>query len=153
MADAKPEQIINAIVTAVTGLTTTGANVQRGQVYNHEETKLPALAVMMGDDLFAEEYQTDLVDWELTVLIESTASVAASYTTQSSLIDQVLNQIRKEVHAAVMADHKQGLSFVIDTDAIGASKPELSGEGALPIGSQILTFIVRYRANRQDISL
>lgn len=152
MADAKAEQIIAAIKTAVTGLTTTGNRVQRGQIYNHEENGLPALAVMMGSDEPAAEYQTDKMDWELTVRIEATANIEVDYTTQDSLIDQALNQIRKEVHIAVMADHTQGLDFVIDTDPGPATEPVLSGEGAQPIGSQVLDFIIRYRADRQDIS-
>jgi hypothetical protein len=152
MADARAEQIIAAIKTTLTGLTTTGARVQRGQIYNHEETKLPALAITMGADVPVAEYQTDLLDWELAVRIEASANIETDYITQDSLLDQALNQIRKEVHAAVMADHTQGLAFVIDTTPGPASEPLLSGEGAQPIGSLVLEYIIRYRTSRQDIS-
>jgi len=152
MADARAEQIIAAIKTAVTGLTTTGTRVQRGQVYNHEETKLPALGVVMGADEPVSEYQNEFIDWALTVRIEASANIESDYITQDSLIDQALNQIRKEVYVAVMADHTQGLAFVIDTDPGPASEPVLSGDGALPIGSQAIEFIITYRTSRQDLS-
>jgi len=152
MADARAEQILAAVKTAVTGLSTTGARVQRGQIYAHEETKLPALAVSMGADVPNEELQTGILDWELTVRIEAAANVETDYVTQDSLIDQALNQIRKEVHAAVMADHTQGLAFVIDTIPGPAAEPTLSGEGAQPIGLQVLEYRILYRASRADIS-
>jgi len=152
MADARAEQIVAAIKTALIGLTTTGTRVQRGQVYNHEETKLPALNVIMGADEPVNEYQGEFIDWALTVRIEAKDHVEVDYITQDSLIDQALNQIRKEVHAAIMADHTQGLAFVIDTDPGPASEPVLSGEGAKPVGSQAIDFIVTYRASRADIS-
>jgi hypothetical protein len=152
MADARAEQIIAAVKTTVTGLTTTGTRVQRGQVYNHEETKLPALSVFMGADIPVNEYQVNLMDWDLTVRIEAVALIETDYITQDSLIDQALNQIRKEVYIAVMANHKQGLAFVIDTDPGPAAEPVLSGDGAKPIGTQVIDFTIRYRADRQDIS-
>lgn len=152
MADARAEQILAAIKTACTGLTTTGANIQRGQVYPHDESALPALGVFMGADQVISELQTGLVDWELTVLIQSAVKATAEYTTLDSLVDQQLNQIRKEVHAAVMASPRLGLTFVIDTAADIAEAPRLESEGAYPYGFQTIGFTVTYRSSRSDIS-
>ncbi|MCH7882125.1 MAG: hypothetical protein IIB69_11250 [Proteobacteria bacterium] len=152
MPDARAEQIIQAVKTLITGLATTGANVQRGQVHRHQESELPALSLRMGADIPAGEHQTGLVDWELGILIESTASVNASYTANESLIDQVLNSIRKEVHIAIMADHTLGLGFVIDIRPGPANEPILSGESKEPTGSQVVEYIVIYRTSRTDIS-
>ena len=153
MADLLAEQILAAVKTLVTGLTTTGANVQRGQVYGHEQADLPALGVFMGPDTPDQEYQTGFIDWELVILIEATAEAGAAYTDLDSGIDTTLNQIRKEVHAAIMADHTLGLAFVIDTTPGPAQQPTLSGEGSEPTGSQVLEFTVNYRTSRADASV
>ena len=151
MADARAEQIMVAVKTAVTGLTTTGANVQRGQVYPHESNKLPALGVLMGPDVPAVELQTALLDWELTVAIEC-AVQADIYNGSESGIETDLAQIRKEVHAALFADHTLGLSFVLDIEPGPAQQPQISGDGNFPIGSMVLNFVIHYRTSRTDIS-
>ncbi len=152
MALARSEQIIAAIKTLITGLATTGANVQRGQIYGHQADELPALALSMGVDTLLSEPQTGLLDWEISILIESSAKVSAAYTANESLLDQVLNQIRKEVHLAIMVDHTLGLDFVIDITPLQAAAPVLSGDGSEPIGSQTLEFLITYRTSRLDIS-
>jgi len=152
MADARSEQIIAAIKALLIGLTTTGANVQRGQVYEHEAAKLPALSLYMGSDVPAGEHQTGLIDWDLSVNIVATVSVIAAYTANESLVDRDLNQIRKEVHAVMMADYTLGLAFVIDVAPGIAAEPVLSGESATPHGSQSIEYIISYRTSRADIS-
>jgi len=152
MSDARSEQIMAAIETLLTGLTTTGTKVQRGQVYPHQAADIPALGILMGADTVSAEYQTGLVDWELNVFVESVHQVEASYTTMGSGIETKLNLIRKEVHAALLADHTLGLSFVIDIEPGNAGQPLLSDSGNIPFGSQMLSFIVHYRTSRTDIS-
>ncbi len=142
------EQIIAEIETLVTGLTTTGSNVQRGQVHPHELAALPALAVFMGADQVVAEYQTNAFDWELSVFIETAVELADPYTTLDSGIDTQLNTIRKEVHAAIMADHTLGLSSVVNVTPVVASQPTLSGEGQRPLASQMLEYVVKYRSSR-----
>lgn len=152
MADLRAEQILAAIEPLITGLAMTGQNVQRGQIRSHEAEKLPALSLTMGQDVPANEYITGVIDWELTVVIEATASVPAAYTATESGLDGDLNQIRKEVYLAIMADHTLGLDFVIDIQPGPANEPILSGDGALPVGSQAHEFVITYRANRSDLS-
>ena len=152
MADLRAEQILAAIKPLITGLATTGQNVQRGQVHDHEADKLPALSLSMGQDIPANEYQTGVIDWELTIVIEATASVGAAYTATESGLDGDLNQIRKELYLAIMADHTLGLDFVIDIAPGPANEPILSAEGSLPVGSQASEFVITYRASRTDIS-
>ena len=149
---ARAETITAAVTTLLTGLATTGANVQRGQVYPHEADKLPALSVFMGDDVIEMELQTAWLDWQLTILVETTVKVTTDYTTYQSLVDQQLNAIREEVHAALLANHTLGLAYVHDIEPISASRPRLSGEGDTPMASQVLTFNVKYRTSRADIS-
>lgn len=140
------EEIMDSIVSILTGLTTTGNNVVRGQVYDLAETQVPGLAIFMGEDILEDELSNSVYDWNLSIYIESKA---AESTTQ---IDQVLNTIRGEVHAAIMADYTLGLNFVIDTDPVIAPEPDLSAIGAKPIGTQRLQYVVKYRTSRTDLS-
>lgn len=150
---ARAEAILTAIETAITGLTTTGSNVERGKVYGYQAAELPALSLYMGEDTPAAEYQTGLVDWELQIRIESMVSIDAADNASltDSTIETQLNLIRSEVHAAVMADHTLGLSYVIDIIPGTASAPILSGEGAEPTGSQAIEYTIHYRTSRADI--
>lgn len=148
---ARAESILATIETTLTGLTTTGSNVQRGQIYRHELAKLPAIAIFMGADDLAAEFQTGLIDWELTVKIESTVMLDSVYTELGTTLETVLNLIREEVHAAIMADHTLGLAYVIDITPGSAGEPILSGEGSEATASQSIEFVIRYRTSRTDI--
>lgn len=139
----RTEQVMDAVVTALTGLATTGSNVFRGRVYDLPDTALPGLAVSMGEDTIADELN-GYYDWTLSVAIESKVEA-------NTQVDTTLNTIRGEVHAALRADPTLGLSFVIDTKPSSAEAPDLSGEGAKPIGTQRLIYQVRYRTNEATL--
>lgn len=141
MATPFVEQILDSVVTALTGLTTTGTNVQRGRVYPVSPSVNAALTVFMGDDSVVSILGNEKIEWRLSVLINSHARATSD-------VDQTLNTIRKEVHAALMADYTLGLSFVTDTEPASASEPELSGDGDQPIATQRLEYIVQYRTSR-----
>ena len=141
------EEIMDAIVLKLIGLTTTGTNVVRGQIYDLSESQVPGLAIFMGEDILDEELSNSLYNWTVTIYIESKVS---SPTTQ---VDQILNTIRGEVHAAIMADYTLGLpSFVINTNPVIAPEPDLSPNGSKPIGTQRLQYTVKYRTSRTDLS-
>lgn len=146
MADHRAEQIMDAVVTAVTGLTTTGANVQRGRVYPVDEAALPALSVYMSADepLDGEDGQSvfGYVDSELTVRVEAHVKGSAN-------IDQTLNQIRAEVYQALLADYQLGLAFVQQIIWRGADEPELDAADQ-KVGRQAFNWAVRYRHSAGD---
>ena len=152
MADAYTEQIVNAIELLLDGATDAGSNVQRGQVHPHEANKLPAIAIFMGPDTPDAEYHPASLDWAFTVLIETTVSVPADYTDMSPAVETPLAELRKQIHALLLADHRLGLAFVIKVDPGPASQPILDGDGEVPVGSQVLQFDVRYRSSFADIS-
>lgn len=148
---ARAEDIMAAVKTTLTGLTTTGANVQRGQIYRHEVAKLPAISLFMGDDQITSEYQTGLIDWDLILKIESTVMLDSAYTTLDNTLETQLNTIREEIHLALMADPTLGLAFVIDISPSIAAEPILSGEGAEATATQSLEYVISYRSSRTDI--
>lgn len=140
----RAESVMAAVVTKVTGLTTTGANVYRGKSTPIAEGVNNALRVYMGEDTMLGEYSHSLMDWELTVYVES---FARSPTAQ---IDTQLNLIREQVTIALQADYTQGLGYVITTTEGDADEPELSAEGAQAMGTQRLTWKIHYRRSRTN---
>ncbi len=146
MALAREEQILAAVTTVVTGLATTGTNVFRGRAYPLESNDLPGLLVYLGPDTPSQDLMESFIDWQLGVGVE--CYVQSATTT----LDTTLAQIRKEVHAAIMATPRLGLSFVSDTAPGPAAEPEIEGEGSKPVGRRRLEFIVTYRSSRADIS-
>lgn len=134
----RAEEIMDAVVTAVTGLTTTTTNVRRARVYDWNVT--PSLSVYMGQDDVVNELVNDLIDWEIIIIVES-------HVKAESNVDQTINTIRKEVHSALMADHTLGLNFVHDITPGPAGEPELEA-GDQPIASQRIEFKVMYRTSR-----
>lgn len=141
MATPRIETIMDAVVTTLTNLPTTKGNIKRARVYPWQESEVPALSIFMGSDEVINELQSAILDWQMMLVIES-------HVQETGDIDQKLNTIRKEVHAAIMADVTQGQSFVINTYAVNAAEPILSGDGQQPIASQRLEFLIHYRTSR-----
>lgn len=140
----RAESVVARVVTNVTGLTTTGSNVYRGKLTPIAETVSNALRVYLGEDKMLGEYSQSLMDWELTVYVES---FAKSPTAQ---IDTQLNLIREQVTIALQADYTQGLAYVLNTIEGDAAEPELSAEGAQAMGSQRLEWKIHYRRSRTN---
>jgi len=142
------EQIMASISTTITGLTTTGNNVERGRVYPFDESITDALTLTMGpDEPLDVEFQTyPYLDCELTIYIDAHCK---NVITQ---IDSQLNIIRTEFEIAIMADHTQS-ALVIDSKWIGSDVPELSGEGDQITGVQRTGFQFHYRRLRNDPSI
>lgn len=141
----RTEQILDAVVTALTDLTTTGENVKRAQVYNSSNDELPGLAVYMGTDVLITELITSFIDWELTIFIDARVKTRDQ-------VDELLNTIRGEVHAALMASPTLGLDFVHDTKPVMAGEPDLRGEGDQPIAIQRFEFAITYRTSRTSLT-
>lgn len=146
MADHRAEQIMAAVVTRLTGLATTGANVSRGRLYPLDQAKAYALTVSMGAASPAAEPNLAFQDVALDVLVTKHVKDA------SNQVDTMLNQIGLEVYQAMMSDRTLGLSFVQDVIWSGDTEPEMDGEGNRPTARQETTFSVRYRHSLTDPS-
>lgn len=140
----KAEQIMAAVQTLVTNLTTTGTRVDRGRGDDLDVSLMPALRVAMGDDIPVDPWLPNLVDSELDVMV-----YAMAYDTAAN-IETTLNKIRGEVVTALLADRTLGLGFVYIIIESGAKQPELSGDMAKPAGRLELQFKVRYRRSAND---
>jgi len=146
MADHRAEQILAAVKTLVTGLTTTTTNVERGRYEEIPEDTTPALRVRQGQDVIVDPWAHSLLDSEIDVVIE--AAVHDSATN----VETLLNLVRKEVNIALAADPTLGLAFVHAIVELGSARPQGSGELAKPAASMDLLYRVKYRRLRTDPS-
>jgi len=119
----RAEQIMQAVVAAVTGLATSGNNVHRGREYAlPSNSKLPALLVYMGSD----EPLRDDSAWprmysDLNVEVAIARSIEPNYEAQ-------LLASRAEVTQALRADYTLGLPFVQEIQERAADEPDYEGD-------------------------
>jgi len=133
----RAETILDAILSLLTGLTTTGEKVERGRVY--KIAAWPSLSIEMGSDQASDEgrsvaFQTRSLEVGVT-----------SYAKADEDTETALNTIRAEVYAAMMADHTLGLDFVLDVIFSGDSPPQLSGDSEQPAAAQTMNYSISYR--------
>lgn len=138
------KQIRDSVVTAVTGLTTTGANVYRTRVYPLASGKLPGLAVYTNAETSTNE----------TVTIPRTKSrllemVVEGYVSGTTNLDNTLDTIAVEVEEALTADVTRG-GLAKDTQ-LTATDIELVGEGEKVAGVIRMTFEIMYSTLENDV--
>ncbi len=148
MADHRAEQIVGAVITKVTGLTTTGSRVFRSRTADLQDSEVPGLVVALGPDQPRSDGGSSswrYIDGDLTVFVEALVK-----ETTDTLAEQKLNLIRKEVTIALQADVTQGLSFVLNTTE-GSAVPDLERADKVR-GSMRMEFTFHYRRSRTDPS-
>ena len=140
----RAETIMAAIVTTMTGLTTTGARVYRARAYVLPKADANALAIFQGSDEVQDGSMFHRVRSLLTVNIETVAREATAQ------IDETLNTIRKEVAAAIGASTNLGLAFEVGALELKAEQPEISDEGDRPTGRMRIVLGINYWRDRLD---
>ena len=138
-----------AVMTKLTApplATAPAAKVLRGRGEPVPAELTPALRVYMGADPIVDPWAQALLDSELEVFVE--AHVHDSATN----VETLLNQVRKEVNVALVADYTLGLAFVHAIVERGAARPVISGDMAKPAASMELSYLVKYRRSRLDPS-
>ncbi len=138
------KQIRDAVITAVTGLTTTGSNVFRSRIYPLEQTKLPGLCVFTRSEVVEFDTLTisRSVSRVLDVIIEGYVSATSNY-------DDTLDQIAVEVEEALAADVTLG-GLAKDTQ-VTAFEADFSGDGEQPVAVGRFTVTVQYRTAENDV--
>lgn len=144
MADHIRQQIREAVVAAVTGLTTTAGRVHDSRVYKLET--LPALAVYALSE--PVEYDTQErprgQTRELELVVEGFAKATAS-------LEDTLDTIAKEVEAALTADVTRG-GLAKDT-LLASTEIALEGGADKPHGVVRLTWLIEYRTRENDATV
>lgn len=145
MPDHLRQQIREAVVTAVTGLTTTAGRVHDSRVYKLET--LPALAVYALSE--PVEYDTQQrprgQTRELELVVEGFAKATAS-------LEDTLDTIAKEVEAALTADVTRG-GLAKDTLLTLTETPPIEGGANKPHGVVRLTWLIEYRTRENDATV
>ena len=142
MADHRADDIISAVLTAVTGLATTGANAFRGRTYELPESSLPCVCVYQGGDFpLTNTSPWTFIDSELSIVVE------AIVKDSSAQAETTLNQIRYEVSEALQGDVTLGLSFVMNTTE-GSATITLDGSTNEIVGRMRMEWVVLYRRLR-----
>ena len=139
----RAETIMDAIVTAVTGLTTTGSNVSRARTYP-VGASLPAVVVFQAND----QALTQLIAGDVTSLLS--VSIDALAREPSTQIDTKLNLIREELNVALMADYTLGLAYVEGIEEQGADEPDMSDNGDASITQMRMNYEVTYHHSRTN---
>lgn len=148
MADHARKQIRDAVKTALTGLTTTGANVFSGRVAPLRDSEMPGLAVYVnGDEAIEGAYvggQT--VDHAATLRIEGQCNGGSDAALDT------LDLIAKEVEVAVFANADfSGLLMV----PAGPPSTQLAIEDPVSgiserLGTVVLQFPIVFRTRLGD---
>lgn len=145
MADHVAKQVLDAVVTACTGLTTTGSNVFRSRVHTMTESTLPALLIYSREDVFEEEevgMQTDGnkgYHFLLTLSIDAIEKDASETTAEDNLFE-----IRKEVQTALEADLTLS-GKCKDLWLSEATVEDRTGAGDSPVLGMVMLWQFRYR--------
>ena len=138
MADHLRKQIREAVVTLVTGLTTTGANVSDSRVYAVEQANTPALLVYPGNEAVEVDTLTPPRGQTRTLEI-----IIEGIVRDISEPEDTLDLIAKEVEVAMGADITVGgLAKFANLIQI---ETRLDGQGDKPLGNIALTYDITYR--------
>lgn len=148
MADHLRAQIRGALVTALTGLATTGTRVYGSRVYPVSATSLPALRVYALSE-FAEVGEVmapRLLERRVRVQVQALAKAAAD-------LDDTLDQICQEVEVA-LAMPCSALAGIAKTITLLATEIQLAGDAEQPVGMAAMTYEVFYMAaeNAPDVA-
>ena len=145
MPDHGRDQVVDAVITQVTGLTTTGSNVVDSPVYPF--STLPALAVYPGEEEIVADTRTlgKRVVRRLEVKIEGRAK---EHSEADPSLRTVLGTICAEVEAAIADD--ESLAGLVRSIELAGTETEFSGEEEQPVGKVTMTWVADYATTTDD---
>ena len=133
------ETIRDKVVTAVTGLATTGANVSSSRVYAFGT--LPWINVFTLNEVIEEVTSGGTSTRQLSVMVEARDKTAAD-------IDDNIDDICAEVETAVHADRTLGST--VENIQISATEIEIESGAEQLVAVAKMEFIVDYRVELTD---
>lgn len=140
-----PEMIMLKVLMNLGGLASTTVNAFRGRVRRLQPGELPALLLYMGEDEILGDLSQGKMNSRLTLHVDHVVKTATAQ------VDTRLNASREEVTQVLLADHTQGLAFVLDTRELGADEPALNGGGEQPVGVMRTRWQIDYRRSRATL--
>ena len=145
MTDHVARQILDAVVTTCTGLTTTGTKIYRSRVHTMVESNLPALLIYARQDILEEETSSMQTDgkkgnqYVLSISIDAVEKDASETTAENNLFT-----IRKEVQIALEADLTLS-GKCKDLWLVEANIEDRTGSGDSPILTMLMLWNFIYR--------
>lgn len=138
MANHLHRQIREAIATALTGLTTTGARVYPNRLHPFETSSLPGLRISIDGDQVTQTtvHQPHVQAHSLSIAVECVARGPSD-------LDDTCDQISKEVEIALSAGISIGGRLLYP--ALSGSEFDAEAAGT-PAGAKRLTFSLDYHA-------
>ena len=134
------KQIRDAIVTALTGLATTGANVWANRVYPLDDAALPGLIIRTGpENVTPGGTLGKKIRRVVTFEVEGRVKAEEG----DDPLDDQLDQICAEVEAALADDVTLG--GLVQSCALSATRPSYSGAMERPVGIVVMSWVVAYQ--------
>lgn len=145
------DQIVDAVVVLVTGLTTTGARVFADRDIDDEpfaDGELPGLTVNIGDE--TDEPQTLDNPSTMQAVLNVGITVGVKLTTMTAARKQ-LNLCRNEIQKAIAADRRLGGKC--ERIQLAQAEYEFNGGGDKPMATVRLVFqaVYLYYENTPDV--
>ena len=131
------QSIRERIATVVTGLTTTGSNVFQSRVYPIEDSKLPCLLV------YTTSEDSEVTEMASPRPMTRSLNVIVQGVVGATTPDDTLDLISKEVEVALAGDVT--VNSLANNSFLSSTEIEFNADGAKPIGTVILNYIVEYR--------
>lgn len=145
MATLLAETIMQTIQsTLVAGVS---ATVFRGRVDPLEDSQLPAIAIFQGAEEPAGELG-QLNNAYMDQLLQVRTEVAAKAIQEN--VETDLNDLRRQVHALLLAPNALNLAYVIDIIPDGVDEPVIDGSGEQYTGTMVIKWIIYYRHQYTD---
>lgn len=138
------KQIRDALVTALTGLTTTGSRVYRSRVYPLESSKLPGLCIYTK----SEEVVNSTLTRPRTQTRQLEAAVEA-YLMANTNFDDTLDTVAVEVEEAIYSN--AALNALVKQINITGFEADYSGDGEKVVGVGTFSVQIIYSAKENDI--
>ena len=131
------QSIRERIATDVTGLSTTGSNVFQSRVYPVEDASLPCLLV------YTTSEESEVTEMASPRPMTRFLYVIVQGVVGATTPDDTLDDISKEVEVALAGD--VSINNLANNSFLSSTTIEFNAEGAKPIGTVMLNYIVEYR--------
>ena len=131
------QSIRERIATDVTGLSTTGSNVFQSRIYPIEDGSLPCLLVYSTSE---DSEPTEMASPRPVTRILNVVVQGVGSATQP---DDTLDTISKEVEVALAGDIT--INSLANNSFLSSTEIEFNADGAKPIGTVMLNYVVEYR--------
>lgn len=133
-------QIRAALVTALTGLSTTGANVFAHRYHEFADSELPGLRVYPENEDVLDPFAMHRSARRVDIVVECCAK-------QLTTIENSLDQIALEVETAIAADQTLGNLVRGGCKYAGIGDFRVEHEGEKPVGIWPMRYVVDYDVN------